>query len=231
MIYSIYLITNNVNQKKYVGVTYDFAGRMRGHKGCYSDSYLSRAILKYGWDNFSKEVIFQSLDKDFAYKEAESLFIKEYSTKDPQFGYNLTDGGEGSPGYIVSNATREKQRLAKVGKRLSEDHKSKISIGNTGKKFSDETKNKISERLKGNKNFSGKTFSKEVLHNLSEQKAKDWTLMSPSGDIVHIHNMRKFCLENNLSSSAMSRVIIGKQPHHKNWTKLPCSLLQCTMFS
>lgn len=33
MIYSIYLLTNTLNQKKYVGVTHDFAGRMRGHKG------------------------------------------------------------------------------------------------------------------------------------------------------------------------------------------------------
>lgn len=221
MVYSIYLLTNNVNGKKYVGVTHDFKGRMRGHKGCYSDSYLSRAITKHGWTNFSKEIIFQSLDKDFAYKEAESLFIHEYNSKDPKFGYNLTDGGEGSPGYIVSDTTREKQRIAKLGKSLSDQHKHNISLSNTGRKFSDETKLKISEKLKGNKNFEGKTFSKEVLQLLSEQKAKDWIVLSPTGVTVHVRNMRKFCIENNLSSSAMSRVIKGTVSHHKGWTKYP----------
>ena len=221
MIYSIYLLTNIVNQKKYIGVTHDFAGRMRGHKGCYNDSYLTRAILKHGWNNFTKQIIFQSKDKEYAYKEAEAIFIKEYSCKDPEYGYNLTDGGEGSPGYIASEITREKQRLAKLGKTLSDEHKLRISIGNTGKKYSDETKKKISEKLKGNKNFSGKTFSDEVLNKLSEQKAKDWIIVSPTKEIISVHNMRKFCLQNNLSPSAMSRVLKGTQTSHKGWTKHP----------
>lgn len=219
MIYSIYLITNTVNRKKYIGVTSDFVGRMRGHKGCYSKSYLSKAIRKYGWNNFSTEIIFQSLDKEFMHKEAEEAFIREYNTKDPDFGYNLTNGGEGTPGYIASEVTRQKQRLAKLGKKLSKEHRDKISSSNTGKKLSDETKNKIAEKLKGNTNFSGKTFCKETLRTLSEQKAKDWILIDPNGETVLVHNMRKFCLENNLSPAAMSRAANGKQLHHKNWTK------------
>lgn len=219
MIYSIYLLTNKLNNKKYVGVTNDFNGRMRGHKGCYQDTHLSRAIVKHGWENFDKEIIFQSLDKDFAYKEAESLFIKEFNSKDPKFGYNLTDGGEGSPGYIASDETKEKQRLVKLGKSLSDEHKQNISLGNIGRKFSDETKLKISEKLKGNKHFEGKTFSKETLKILSDKKAQTWNIISPTGESITVHNMRKFCLENNLSNSAMCRVLKGTQPHHKNWTK------------
>ena len=94
-----------------------------------------------------------------------------------------------------------------------------IRKSNTGRLFSDETREKISQKLKGNKNFEGKTFSEETLSKLSEQKAKNWVAISPNKEIIFIHNMRKFCLENNLAASAMSRVMNGTQKQHKGWTK------------
>lgn len=220
MIYSIYLITNIINQKKYVGVTNNFLKRMREHRGCYNSRHcLYRAIKKYGWKNFLCEIIFQTKDSLYAYKEAESLFIKEYNCNHSEFGYNLTAGGEGTSGYIVSEETRKKQSIAKKGRKLSEEHKIKIGNVHRGVIFSDERRTKISNKLKGNKNFLGKSFTQETIDKLSEQKAKDWKIVSPDGTVVHVHNMRKFCVENNLSPSAISRVMNDLQKHHKGWTK------------
>jgi group I intron endonuclease len=223
-----------VNHKKYVGVTNNFSKRMREHKGCYKKNHLLyRAIKKYSWNKFNHEIIFQTKNKDYAYKEAESFFIMEYNSNNPEFGYNLTSGGEGTSGYIVSDSTRKKQSLAKKGRKLSKEHAEKLRNSNKGRIVSTETKQKISEKLKGNKNFLGKGFTDEVKQKLSDQKSKEWTVISPEGNIVFLRNMRKFCIENELSPSAMSRVMKGMQHHHKGWTSpiqcSPTTMLPCTV--
>lgn len=51
--------------------------------------------------------------------------------------------------------------------------------------------------------------------------AKEWVMVSPSGDITTIYNMTKFCKENGLHASHMMDVYHGK-PHylkHKGWRR------------
>jgi group I intron endonuclease len=211
------MLTNLINNKKYIGVTNNFKKRMREHKSSKNNCVISRAIRKYGWDNFKSEIIEQTTDKEYAYGTLEQIYIKLYETFD--FGYNSTLGGEGSPGYNLSEETRNKMSLAKLGKKLSSEHSMKISESNKGRIVSKETREKIGEKLKNNKHFSGKTFTKETINILSEKKAKDYIFISPQGEIVEIHNMRKFCFDNNLFPSAMCKVYSGQQKHHKKWTK------------
>ena len=57
------------------------------------------------------------------------------------------------------------------GKKLSEEHKRKISKGNKGKKLSEETRKKISEAQKGEKNHMyGKHLSEETKKKMSEAR-------------------------------------------------------------
>lgn len=108
-------------------------------------------------------------------------------------------------------------REAKLGKTLTVEQRRKISEKNKGQKRSEETKTKISHKLKGNKNFEGKSFSPEVIQHLSNLKAKTWNIITPEGNNIYVTNLRKFCIENDLSPSAMSRVMNGSQAHHKNY--------------
>src|SRR3546814_17206032 len=50
-------------------------------------------------------------------------------------GYNLTLGGEGNSGRVVTPVTRAKLRLAHTGKTLTADHRAKLSAAKTGKKM------------------------------------------------------------------------------------------------
>lgn len=209
----IYLLVNRVNSKVYVGVTNNYEKRMREHSYGRGNR-LARAVRKYGWENFDSYILTETEDRDL-----EKFYISLFSANNPECGYNLTEGGDGSLGYVVSEETREKQRKAKVGRTLTDDHKRKIGGSNTGREFSDETRAKIAERLKGNTNFAGHTFSEETKKVLSEKKSKHYTFMSPDGVKTEIFNMRKFCFENDLSPSAMSRVNSGKDHHHKGWTR------------
>ena len=60
--WKVYVYTNKVNGKKYVGQTCQpieyRANNGRGYKRCV---YFYRAIEKYGWDNFSCNILLENL--------------------------------------------------------------------------------------------------------------------------------------------------------------------------
>lgn len=72
----IYKITNQINQKSYIGQSTDILGRWRHHKSSskneISAAYnypLQRAFRKYGIENFSFEILEECLTKDLDVKE------------------------------------------------------------------------------------------------------------------------------------------------------------------
>lgn len=90
--YCIYKITNTVNNKIYIGKTKRrLCNRMSDHryfakKG--SSSPISRAISKYGWENFTVEVIETcASEEDMNQKEVD--VILECKSTDPMIGYNV----------------------------------------------------------------------------------------------------------------------------------------------
>lgn len=121
----LYIITNTVNGKKYVGQTRaSLHKRFINHcarKDERSQSYISNAIQKYGKENFIIEPLLE-IDSQDVLNELESEFIAQFCTLSPN-GYNLTTGGE-SP--KLHDDTKAKIRAARLGKPLSEEHKRKI---------------------------------------------------------------------------------------------------------
>ena len=128
----IYLITNDINSKVYVGQTIQTLNkRFNGHC-CYSKSdrsvnmYIKRAIHKYGRDKFHikllEECPIEKLD------EREIYWISFYKSNEKQFGYNILQGGNlGRKGF--SKLTKEE-----VNKIIELD-KNRISHIEIGKMF------------------------------------------------------------------------------------------------
>ena len=102
----IYKITNLINGKCYVGQTIgDIKDRMYHHKSPNSRcNAISGAIQKYGWENFSYEVIDTATNQE-ELDEKETYWIAKLNTR-PPFGYNLRSGGHG--GNKLSPESREK---------------------------------------------------------------------------------------------------------------------------
>jgi len=103
----IYKITNKINGKAYIGFTSrSVEERLQEHRRAFGNKILYKAIRKYGWDNFTKEVIFESWDPKWCLNEIETFFIKIFDTY--HNGYNMTFGGEGTLGYekVVSEKTK-----------------------------------------------------------------------------------------------------------------------------
>lgn len=117
--------------KVYIGITRnDPLKRWQNGRGYRTNEYFTRAIKKYGWENFKHEILFTGLSEKEA-KKKEIYLIAKYKSNQRKYGYNISSGGE-----------------SRSGTKLTEDHKEKIRQGNLGKKVSEETRRKLSESSK-----------------------------------------------------------------------------------
>lgn len=196
MIHYIYKHTNKTNGKCYIGQTKNIKMRWRPDKYKYCRKFYN-AILKYGWDNFTHEIIKLCNENNVDYWE--SFYIKLYNSVNN--GYNLESGGcsnktvaeetkvliskagKGRISYFKGKPAWNKglkmskehcQKLSEAhkgkltGRITSEETKRKIRETQIGKIVSEETRKKQSEAHKGKpSNNKGKTFNEEWRKNLS----------------------------------------------------------------
>jgi len=148
--YVIYLVTNGIDGKQYVGFTTKLiVTRWAEHKSTAKHSaknYFHKAIRKHGNDNFLIKSLKTGEDEEWGLKVEEPYYIAMYRTNDPQWGYNLTGGGEGILG--ASLETRCKIGKSAKGRVHSEESKQKRRTAMTGKKLgplSLETRQKMSD--------------------------------------------------------------------------------------
>ena len=111
----------------YIGI-----GSVKRSKSKHRSSFWKNVVNKHG---YYIEIVKNNLSWEEAC-ELEQLLIQEYGRRDLQTGIlvNLTDGGEGAPGTIVSEETKLKLRNKNKGKKLTEEHKKKIGLANKGRR-------------------------------------------------------------------------------------------------
>ena len=140
------------NNKVYIGITQQEPEK-RWKNGLGYDAHqtlMKRAIKKYGWQNIKHEILYKNLNKNEACnKEIELIAL--YDSTNKQKGYNVSQGGEGTIGVKPTEESKEKNRIAHLGKKASLETRKKISESNKGKhnkKRTKEQKKKISEATK-----------------------------------------------------------------------------------
>ena len=109
--YCVYVHVNKINGKMYIGKTIygdNPNKRWKRGNGYRTQKFFYRAINKYTWDGFNHEVIAKNLTQAEA-ANFEKLLIKLYNTKNPKYGYNCTNGGEGIEGYHHTEASKIKR--------------------------------------------------------------------------------------------------------------------------
>ena len=158
----IYKHTCKVNGKGYIGMTCQDTYRRWQNGFGYNaeDQIFGRAVRKYGWENFSHEILEDNLTFDQA-NLREQYWISFFHTyiKDPKCnGYNMTLGGAGTAGHECSEEAKQKISKAHLGKQLSDSHRQHIKEATTGasnpfygKHHSTETKEKIRQKALGRK--------------------------------------------------------------------------------
>lgn len=171
--FEVYVITNLVNGKQYVGKARNAQRRWWDH--CARVNYgstcaIHRAIRKYGRDAFTVEVL-ERTDTESAAFEAERGHIVRLRTN--EHGYNMTEGGEGCSGYrhtpeslkkmgavhrgqVWTAEQRARMSEALRGRVLTPEHCAAISAAKMGKHVSQETRAKLAAAARG------KTLSQEA---------------------------------------------------------------------
>jgi len=218
-IYYIYFITHNLTGQVYVGYTVQAKNRWERHKEkVFCDRpqerfYIHKAIAKHGVDNFTYELI-EKYDDLEECKQAEIFYIEYLRTIGAKM-YNLTRGGEGCTGRIISEETRKKIGNAHRGTKHSDKTKQLLSEKQLGKRvpfisvekaaskrrgeiLNEERRKIISESTRGVKKTIGSQLTEAQADEIIEKyKTENYT-----------HQM--LGTEYNVSTSTIGKIVSGK---------------------
>ena len=181
----IYKITNDINDKVYIGQTSKcrpndrWSQQKSDSKNLREEDHstLHLAMHKYGVEKFHFEIL-EEVDISLL-DEREIYWISFYNSKVPN-GYNISEGGKvprGIPSKL-KGIHRTEEVKQKLRDSWTEERRKRYSImfsgennPNYGKKITSETKKKLSEKLSGKLNpFYGKHHSEETKQKLSQHQ-------------------------------------------------------------
>ncbi len=151
----VYRWVNKNNNKTYIGSSINFAVRLYkyySHKHLFqSKTPIHNALLKYGFENFSLEIL------EYCEEGVNPVLREQYYFELLKPQYNILEKAGSLLGFKhskdtlakfaireVSEETRKNLSLAALGRRLTEEDKGKISSRRKGIQLSDITRKKIS---------------------------------------------------------------------------------------
>jgi group I intron endonuclease len=178
----IYLLTNTLNNKVYVGQTWKTLAQRFGY-GYKGSLHIFNAINKYGKENFRYTILTVCSTQKIA-NYWEDYFIVKYDSINT--GYNIKNGGSKGKhseetkkkmseshsgenhhlyGKSHSDETIKKMSDIKIGKVFTEEHKTNLAKAKIGKKRgspSEKTKKKMSDAK------IGRVISEETRNKISK---------------------------------------------------------------
>lgn len=202
--YYVYQYINPLTKQPY------YIGKGKDNR-CYIHLNLKSTFNKR-FNGYNKKLISQGIqpiiikikenmtEKD-AYNLEEKL-IKKYGRK------GIDDNG------ILLNILQESKAPNRQGKKHKQKsiikmrrQRQNINAHFYGKKHTNETKEKIRQYN------LGRHHKKESKNKLS----KEWLIITPSNENIHIKNLNDYCKKNRLHSSNMYDIAKGKRKQHKGY--------------
>ena len=185
------------NGKVYIGITrINPLKRWENGHGYKSNLHFWNAIVKYGWDNFTHEILFDDLSECEA-QEIEKTLIAEYQSNKMEYGYNRSAGGEPFFQCKHSESAKKKMSEARKGKGTGASNPMYgkglcgSDNGMFGKHHSKEWKKKRSEKYSGtgHPRYGTKLTAEEKQRNMLSQPYKKTVLqIDEQGNIVNEFN-------------------------------------------
>jgi group I intron endonuclease len=178
-IYSLYRITNLINNKNYIGQTVAPKQRWYDHKKVAKNNpnqIVHHAMIKHGINNFEFVIIASCKSLEDANQLETSLVSQYESHVSTGKGYNMTLGGMNAP---KTEEWKQKVSQTLMGHEVSKESRDKISKGNTGKIRSDDFKKNVGDFWRGkerteehkenlSKSLTGNKLSEETKEKLSK---------------------------------------------------------------
>lgn len=200
MYHFVYRTENIITGEFYIG-KHSTSNKNDNYLG--SGIRLKNSIKKHGKNSFYRYII-KEFDSETKAYDFEEMFLKEHI--DDEKCLNLTSGGRGIQEHYKSKVRRKRDQLGKNNPMYG---RTGILSPNYGKKLSDEHKNKISN----NSPLKGKTGKK---HNRSKQ----YRVYFQDNSIQDIESMNSFCNSKGYCRVALHHMLTGKYKKHKNIVKI-----------
>lgn len=212
----IYVIVNKINKKKYIGQT---TQKLNKRSPWFEKSlliiyrhnlHLINSVNKYGFENFERKILDFTQNQEELNKK-EVYYIRKYNTLDPNFGYNIKEGGSNGKHTkeTIEKITatsierwKDPKMRKKVSKSLQKYHmfhkcynKGKTYEEIMGEERAKERRNKISKTLLGRDVGFGKGYhhSKESKKKLSKSLKKYYR--NNEDNRKKYHFSRKFLIQ------------------------------------
>lgn len=162
----IYITTNNINGKRYIGKAWN--NKNKNYIG--SGILLVKAVKKYGRENFKKEILEDNIYCKKELIKKEIYYIEKYNAYNSDLFYNLTIGGDG--GETVKDKSiyktkqfREKCSISAIKRSKNPEYLKKLSSTLKGRKISEKTKIKLKDFHKNQHNDNLKIKVKQLNDN------------------------------------------------------------------
>lgn len=218
-IWSVYIHISPSN-KHYVGITSQKPEkRWRNGRGYKYNTYFTNAINKYGWNNFQHEVIASNLTEDEA-KNFEKILIRELKSNNEEYGYNLTEGGDGTCGvrrYGEDNHFYGKHHSDETKKIMKENHPHLSGEDNHfyGKHHSDEVRQKMSriakQRFQDGDKINRPMISEERKMQIGKEHSKQIIQYDLNMNIISVHDSLLSLEKLGYRRASIRAVCLGKR--------------------
>jgi hypothetical protein len=212
----IYLLEDpsGKSSKRYVGMSVDPIDRLKGHlnaarrvKLTFTARWL-KSLLDRGISPKLSVLEIVPVGGDFA--GAERRWIAKFRSEGVVLT-NLTEGGEGTPGAVLTPEHRAKIGAAQKGRKHSPESIEKVAVFHRGRKRSSETCARISE---------GRTSKKQGPHSLEHRAKLAASKIGKKRPLAVIEKMRAANLGRTLSAEHRAKLsLAGKgrnfTPEHR----------------
>lgn len=213
--------TNNINDG-YIG--FGIRSQADAERICRkgTNSPFPRAVNKYGYSNFKREILSFFDTYDEALEEERAIVDSEWVKRNDN--YNISVGGA-SP---VLTGGAERKRVKNLSKSLRRSNSKKwvvlsedggiLRVSNLHEFI---RQNGYTRALGKSKSFfNGVWACKEDEYNRGTRPSERvldhtmaWSVTHPSGLITNTSNLRLFCLENGMSESAVYTAVYNSRPY------------------
>lgn len=188
----VYEVQNVLNGKRYIGYTdATLQQRWAGHLKALARGVKSRfydAVRSYGLDAFSLRVVASDVNIEY---EREMILL--FKTTNPNFGYNMYEGGKVSP--VKCEEVRARISATLTGRSLSEATRKKMSSSHRGQVLSAETRLKLSEATKGrSKSITTRNKMSDAAYK-RDPSTRRWSEAARKNHVASMVGHKDFCGE------------------------------------
>ena len=197
----IYKTTNLITKKIYVGQKKSDCFLDKEYLG--SGKHLRNSINKYGENNFIVELLDTASSHD-ELNQKEKFYIAQLNARDPQVGYNITEGGD----VVIGNPAWNKGLNKDIDPRLIQSEETKEKRRDSLKKAYKEGRR---TPIKTSKNKGKKRTPEQIEANRQRNRNKRWVNKDGKSITVQLEALEKYLVDG---------WVLGRAPYNTNsWNK------------